>query len=346
MPTDQLILVAILVVSTTLYIGAWISMEATSLLTIVALLLTQVVPASDALSGFSSSATITVASMFVLSAGIVRTGALDQLTVTLVRWSGGSVNKLLLLVAIVVPLASGIMNNSPLVVLLIPVMLTISKRMDVAPSKLLLPVAYLASLGGTVTLLGTSANIMVDGIYRDLGGPGLRFFEFTPMGILYSAIGAAYILIAGPWLLPDRSPLTDLAGSRSDATYISEVRIGRDSAFVGRPVQQLFARIATAAPTHNPALRTAHRRISRPPPLAEAAELESSGAQLLELVRSSQSFRAEEAAPLLVQVDDVLLVTGTPNEVADLLRLARASLATVIEDDERTPAARDSAAGD
>ena len=337
MPTDQVILVAILIASTTLYLGAWVSMEVTSLLTIVALLFTRVVSPNDALSGFSSSATITVAAMFVLSAGIVRTGALDHLTLALVRLSGGKINRLLLLVAVVVPVASGLMNNTPLVVLLIPVMLTISRRMDVAPSKLLLPIAYLASLGGTMTLLGTSANIMVDGIYRDLGGPGIRFFEFTPMGIVYSAIGAAYILIAGKWLLPDRAPLTGLASSRPDATYISEVRIGLDSAFVGKPVRLLFGRIAESAPTSHPAQRTAHRRISRPMPAADNGVLENPGAQLLELVRGSDSFRAEEATPLLVQVDDVMLVAGTPNEIADLLRSARATLATVVEDGERMP---------
>ncbi len=336
MPTEQIILAAILLVSTTLYIGQWISMEVTSLLTIVALLLTRVVSPPDALSGFSSSATVTVAAMFVLSAGIVRTGALDQLTALLVRWSGGNVNRLLLLVAIVVPIASGFMNNSPLVVLLIPVMLTISKRMDVAPSKLLLPVAYLASLGGTVTLLGTSANIMVDGIYRDLGGPGLRFFEFTAMGLIYSAIGATYILIAGKWLLPDRAPLTGLADGRPDATYIGEVRIGRESVFVGRPARQIFGRIASVQ-SARPAQRAAHRRISRPEQSLESATPEDPGAQLLELVRSGQSYRADEAAPLLVQVDDLLLVAGTPNEIADLLRSARASLASVIEDAELTP---------
>jgi di/tricarboxylate transporter len=276
--------------------------------------------------------------MFILSAGIVRTGALDQLTASLVRWSGGKVNRLLLLVAIVVPVASGFMNNSPLVVLLIPIMLTISKRLDVAPSKLLLPVAYLASLGGTVTLLGTSANIMVDAIYRDLGGPGLRFFEFTPMGLIYSAIGAAYILIAGPWLLPNRAPLTNLGGGQSDSTYISEVRIGLESAFVGRPVRQIFARIAATSPADSPAQRTAHRRLARPQHTQEVAAPDNGGAQLLELVRSGASYRAEEAAPLLVQADDLLLVAGTPNEIADLLRSARASLATVIEDSERTPA--------
>src|SRR4051794_34780505 len=135
LPLPQLILIAILVVSTTLYVTQWISIELTSMLIIVALLVTGVLSSSDALSGFSNNATITVGAMFVVSAGLVRTGALEIATDLIVKGSGNNPRRMLLIICLVVPLTSAFMNNTPVVVMMIPVVLSLSRRFGVFPSK-------------------------------------------------------------------------------------------------------------------------------------------------------------------------------------------------------------------
>jgi di/tricarboxylate transporter len=265
----------------------------------------------------------------------MRTGALNGLTALLTRQAAVSPRRLLLLLCIVVPTASAVLNNTPIVVLLIPILLTLGRRMNLAPSRLLLPVAYLATLGGTITLIGTSTNILVDGIWRDLGGPGLRIFDLAPIGIIYCAIGATYILITAPWLLPSRRPLGALTDNREGTTYISEVQITETSSIVGRPVEQVIRRVARNEQTASP-VQVRHRRLSHPRRLDGPAAAPP-GMELLELVRSGRIYRAEEASALLLTPGDILLISGTPSELAGFMRTSRSQPASVLDDDQRRP---------
>jgi di/tricarboxylate transporter len=336
MPLNQVILIAILTVSTILYVTQWTSIELTSILIIVALMATGVVAPDVALSGFSSTATITVAAMFVLSAGLVRTGALETATSFIVRWSGGKPRRMLLLICIIVPLLSGLINNTPVVVMMIPVVLSLSKRFGVLPSKFLLPVAYMASLGGTLTLLGTSTNILVDGVYRASGGPGLTLFQFTPFGLVYTSVGIVYIMVAGRWLLPDRAPLAELAARRGDAVYVTELLISPQSSVVGKPVEGIFASLAQPARAQVPAPSVRrHRRLSNPK-IADTVQ-QPGEVVLLELVRAGRIYQAYEARGLALADGDALLVSGEPKAIVALLQSTGAQLATVIADDERAP---------
>ena len=336
MPADQIILLAILGVSTLLYITQWLPIEITSVLTIVALMATGVLDPQQALSGFSSSATITVGAMFVLSAGLVRTGALEKVTALITRGSGGSPRRMLLLIAIMVPLLSAFINNTPVVVMMIPVVLSLSKRFGVMPSKFLLPVAYLASLGGTITLLGTSTNILVDGVSQSHGGPSIALFAFTPFGLLYTAVGVIYLVVVGFRLLPDRAPLAGLVSRRDDSVYITELVIDATSTAMGKPVEAVFSRVTQVGPVQ-PAERTRrhHRRLSRPQ--LERSAASHSAVELLELVRGGRIYRAGEAEGLKLASDDTLLVSGTPKEIAALLKSSGARLATVLADSQRAP---------
>ena len=158
---DQIILIFIVLATTTLYITRWTPIEVTSALAISALVFSGLLTVDQALSGFASAAMITVAAMFVLSGGLLRTGALEQVTVFLVRTARGNLRHLLLSISLVTGTASAFVDNTPVVIMIVPILLSLSNKIKVLPSKLLIPLSYLGIMGGTMTLLGTSTNMGV-----------------------------------------------------------------------------------------------------------------------------------------------------------------------------------------
>lgn len=336
MTPDQIILVLIIVVSSLLYATRWLPFEATSILVISSIALTGLLPPTEALAGFASSATLTVGAMFVLSTGLVRTGALETVTINLARFSRGEPNRLLILLAITVPFGSAFVNDTPVVVMLIPVVLSLSARFGLRPSKLLLPLAYFAILGGTLTIFGTATNILLDDLYRQAGGPGLGVFEFTPLGLIYVAVGGAFIVLLSRRLIPERASLSELAGNRHAATYISEIEIDGSSSLVGMPVDQAFDRIARVGQHQQPPeARRRHRRIQRRAQAEEGRGDMDGSVMLLALFRDSRVYRAEETRRLTLKPNDSLMVAGTPKGIARFIDSTSSSLASVLVDGER-----------
>lgn len=353
---DQSLLIVILCGATLLYAVRWIAPEATSLLVIVGLVLAGLLKPNQALAGFASSATLTVAAMFILSAGLVRTGALEQITIQLARFSQGSRRRLLLMLGLFVPLASAFMNNTPVVVMLVPVVLSLSREIRTRPSKLLIPLSYFAILGGTITLIGTSTNILIDDLYRQMGGQGIGVFEFFPLGIAFTIVGVAYTVLISHRLFPTRSSLADLVGGRHQASYITEVVVDPQSSLVGKSADQAFAQIARNEIPPSIERRQRHRRIQRTPHqnqrnkrrqnqkksraiLHKTSGNQKNAIELIQLIRDGYIYRAEEISSLRFMANDTLMIGGAPKHIALFLESNGVHLATVLKDNERVPIA-------
>jgi len=331
-----LLLFVILLCVTVLYITRWLSTEIVAALTIAALVLTGILSTEEALSGFASTATLTVGAMFVLSAGLMRTGALEMVTIQLAHFSKGSPIRLLLLLAVLLPIASAFMNNTPVVVMMVPVILSLSRRFDISPSKLLIPVSYFAIVGGTVTLLGTSTNILIDDLYRKAGGPGFSLFEFAPLGLVFLLLCSGFILLFSQKLLPTRSSFSSLTGDRhQQSSFVAELVVDGESRLLGQAVHDVFS-VSPRFALPRPAPGRHHRRVRRLQAEDEQRMAEQK-VELLEIFRYERIYRAEEGDSLILQEGDALLVSGTPSAIAHFLEQFSARLATVLEDDVRLP---------
>jgi di/tricarboxylate transporter len=334
LPFEQWLLIAIIAGSTALYVTNRLPTEVTATATIVTLMATGLLSPAEALSGFSSTATITVAAMFVLSAGLMRTGALEVATIYLGRFARGSARRLLLLLALVETPASAFMNNTPVVVMMIPVVVSLCRQYNLRPSKFLLPVSYFAVLGGTITLLGTSTNILVSELYRKAGGPGFGLFEFSALGLIYAAAGVAFIVLVGHRLLPDYSPLASLTGGRSHSTYVTELIVNGDSKINGKTATDVFERIALTDRSQPPQPIRRHRRLQSQR-VRQNNENHSSSVTLLEVLRKGESLQAESLRSLQLEPGDILVVSGAPKDIHLFQQTHNLGLATVIEDEER-----------
>lgn len=177
----------------------------------------------DAIAGFSNPATITVLAMFVLSGAVYRTGMINLLAHRVLRFAGASHLRQLLAVILLAGPIAAFVNNTPVVAILIPVVVRMTREHGRPPSKLLIPLSYAAQLAGVVTLIGTSTNILASSLADGAGLGGFGLFEFSFIGLIVFAVGALYILFVGHRLLPDRRTEGDVADQYQVREFISEV---------------------------------------------------------------------------------------------------------------------------
>ena len=199
---------------------------------------TQVSPI-EAISGFSSSATITIGSMFIISAGIEKSGVIQSLGKKIYKWTGDSDIKLLFYIILFAGITAGFINNTPVVALFIPLVMGIAKRKNSSPSKFLIPLSYAAMMGGLTTLIGTSTNILASDILLQRTGEGFSMFEFTHLGLLVLFIGAIYLLLIGRKILPERiKPEVEVTEKFNVGKYLTETIIREESSLIGKTVRE------------------------------------------------------------------------------------------------------------
>jgi di/tricarboxylate transporter len=222
-----------------LFVWNRIRMDVIGLMVMAALIVSQLLTVREGVSGFANEAMLTVAAMFVLSAALVRTGAVDVLGRRLARWSAGRELRLLVVsLALVIPL-SAFMNNTPVMLVMIPVVMGVARDMNVAPSRIFMPLSFASQMGGTLTLIGTSTNLLVAGLVLDLGLERLGLFDITGPALILTLVGVAYLLTVGRWLTPTRTSPDDLVQAYQLREYLSVLHIEPGSPLSGGSLGEL-----------------------------------------------------------------------------------------------------------
>lgn len=221
----------------------WLPTELAALGGMCLLLATGVLGEEDLRKVFSNTAPMTIGAMFVLGEALTRTGAIDWIAHHFESWAGGSMGRALAILALVVVPLSAFMNSTPVVIVFLPVIMTYSRKSGIKASKLLIPLSFLAILGGTITLIGTSTNLLVAGLVTENGQPPFGIFEISGLGVIYAGIGFLYLFFIGRHLLPERDTATSLLDAEDTRNFCSAVEVPADSALIGERLSEhpLFA---------------------------------------------------------------------------------------------------------
>ena len=242
--TDMLVVFGIIAVAFVLFVTEYVRVDVTALLVLVLLVILQPwtqVSAADGLSGFSNEATITVLAMLILSEGVRRTGVVQLVGTRVAAAVGNSELKQLLATIGLAGPTSGLVNNTPVVALLVPVISDVARKGGTSPSKLLIPLSYASMFGGTLTLIGTSTNLLTSSLSAELINRPFSMFEFTQIGVIVLVIGSIYLVTIAPRLLPERVDVGDDSLEEYDMEgFVTEVDVTEQSPLVGTPLGKAF----------------------------------------------------------------------------------------------------------
>lgn len=235
MTVEIMLVLGVALIAIILFATEKLRIDAVALLVLFSLVILGLISPSEALSGFSNQATVTVGAMFVLAAGLQNSGALSRIGSLL----GQAKSPFLFLLALFAVLAvvAPFVNNTAVVAVFMPLVITSAASIGMSASKALIPLSYVSQMAGVCTLVGTSTNLLVNAMAQDLGHPGFSMFEFTPLGIICFLAGCFYLLTVGRWLLPD-ARANELVEQYELGKYITELRVLPDSSLIGTSVAE------------------------------------------------------------------------------------------------------------
>lgn len=243
------------------------------------MLILGILPTQDVAAVLSNNAPWTIAAMFIIVGALVRTGVLDRVSQFAIQHATDHPKMTLVVMGLCVTAASAFVNNTPLVVVMMPIFIGLARQLQVAPSKMLIPLSYMTILGGTMTLVGTSTNLVVDGVAQSKGIEHFGIFEIAPIGIAVAAAGLLYLALFAKRMLPNRDSMSTLLTDRTGMKFFTEVAIPEGSAFVGKT-------------------------------LAEMDLFTRSGARVIDVLRGDHSLRRDLGSVVLEQGDRVVLRTA------------------------------------
>ena len=242
------------------------------------MILLGIIPQRAAMAVFSNTAPWTIAAMFLIVGGLVRTGALDMVSQRAALHAADHPILTLGALTLTVLVMSAFVNNTPIVVVMIPIFMQLARSLQTEPSKLLIPLSYFSIFGGTITLVGTSTNLLVDGVAQAQGLAPFGIFEISLLGMIMAVAGVVYLALAGRFLLPARDSMAALLADRAPMKFFTEVALPEGSSLVGRSLDEidLFKR---------------------------------GGARVIDVLRGDASLRRDLAAVVLQTGDRVVLRT-------------------------------------
>ena len=287
MTTDIAIVLALLLVAVVLFSTERIPIEIVALLLVIALVLTNTLSVSEAFAGFGNDIVVTIAGLFILTGGLAKTGVIDVVGRRLHRTAGDSEFRITALIMFAAALCAAVMKNTTTTAMFLPVVLGIAARTNISPSRLLMPLAFGAILGGTCTLIGTSTNLAVSGALPRYGIAPFTMFELTRVGVAIVGVGMLYMLLLGLRLLPKGDPTQSLTEQYHVRQYMTEVLVLDDSPLIGKT-------------------------------LAEARISDKLDLTVLGILRGEEPYRIAPQPNEQIDASDLLLVQG---RVEDILRV-------------------------